>query len=303
MHFPRFLLAGVLWVTPAVLRADDAWRPLFNGRNLDGWTTFLAKPEAKWGWNVPDLKQDAAGNYVEPIGFNKDPLGVFKVETVDGQPAIHISGQGFGVMTTVQPFTNYDFKVQIKWGESKWGYKIGQPRDAGLLYRCVGLAGLDHATWPHCLEFQIQEQDFGDLYALGSTQVTVNAVRVPPSALPAPADGKRTPRLWIYDPKGEPTLFVQRAPIGNRCKRVEDRELPHGEWNQLELIVVGSNSIHIVNGKVVMRLHNAQIRLGSEILPLTSGQISLQTEGAECYYRDPRIRSIDAVPAELAEQN
>jgi hypothetical protein len=96
-------------------------------------------------------------------------------------------------------------------------------------------------------------------------------------------------------------LFVQRPPNGNRCVKLEDREVAHGEWNQLELIVLGADSIHIVNGKVVMRLHNAQLRIGSEIVPLTAGQISLQTEGAECFYRDVQIRPIEAVPAEFAE--
>jgi hypothetical protein len=51
----------------------------------------------------------------------------------------------------------------------------------------------------------------------------------------------------------------------------------------------------------VMRLHTAQIRLGSDVVPLTAGQISLQTEGAECYYRNVEIRPIKAVPAEFAE--
>lgn len=293
MHYPRLWLSGMLLVTAAALRADEAWRPLFNGRNLDGWTTFLA----------PDLNAHHNGEKGDPSGFNHDPLGVFKVEVVDGQPAVHISGQGFGVMTTVQPFANYDLKIQVKWGESKWGYKIGQARDAGLLYRCVGLAGVDHATWPHCLEFQIQEHDFGDLYALGDTQVTVNASRMasPPIGAPVPANGKRGPQYRIYDPQGAPTLFVQKPPNGNRCVKLEDRESPHGQWNQLELIVLGADSIHIVNGKVVMRLHQAQIRLGAEVVPLTAGQISLQTEGAECFYRGVEIRPIESVPAEFAE--
>jgi hypothetical protein len=293
MRYPRLLPLGVLLLASVFLRADDAWRPLFNGKNLDGWTTFLA----------PDLKGHRSTERGDPAGFNHDPLGVFKVEDVDGRPAIHISGQGFGVMTTIQPFTNYDLKVQIKWGEAKWGYKVLQARDAGLLYRCVGLAGIDHATWPHCLEFQIQEHDFGDLYALGDTQVTVNAslMTAPPVGAPVPAAGKRAPRYFIYDPQGKPMLFVQRPPNGNRCVKLEDREVAHGEWNQLELIVLGADSIHIVNGKVVMRLHNAQLRIGSEIVPLTAGQISLQTEGAECFYRDVQIRPIEAVPAEFAE--
>ena len=42
--------------------------------------------------------------------------------------------------------------------------------------------------------------------------------------------------------------------------------------------------------------------LGPAPAPLTSGQISLQTEGAEVFYRDVAVRSITAVPAEWAEK-
>ena len=63
------------------------------------------------------------GNYLEPIGFNRDPLHVFAVETVDGEPAIHVSGAGFGVMTTDASFGNFHLRMQVKWGEKKWGYK------------------------------------------------------------------------------------------------------------------------------------------------------------------------------------
>ena len=79
-----------------------------------------------------------------------------------------------------------------------------------------------------------------------------------------------------------------------------DAEKPKGEWNTLELVCLGGDSVHIVNGTVVMRLHHAQRLDGAAPAPLTSGQISLQTEGAEVYYRNVEIRPISAIPAEFA---
>jgi hypothetical protein len=71
-------------------------------------------------------------------------------------------------------------------------------------------------NWPRSIEFQIREHDMGDLYALGM-QITVRA--------------RTHENLWLYDPKGEPTVFVQRRPIGNRSVKLEDAEKPRGESN------------------------------------------------------------------------
>jgi hypothetical protein len=283
MRFPRILLVGVL-TAAAVMRADDGWRPLFNGRDLSGWSTFMAAPPPET--RVPGLKRDEKGVYQEPIGWNRDPLKVFTVEAVDGRPAIHVSGAGFGVMTTDESFANFHLRMQVKWGEKKWGYKLHSPRDAGLLYFARGPAGVDHATWPSSLEFQIQEHDFGDLFTLGKTSVTA----------PARNEGK----LWLYDARAEPTVFVAKRPIGARCVRLQDCEKPHGEWNTLDLICLGDASIHVVNGTVVMRLHQARIIGGEALAVLDSGEVCLQTEGAEVYYRDIIVRPIRAVPAEYA---
>lgn len=269
--------------------AETAWRPLFNGRDLGGWDTYLAKPDQSW--EVPGMKRNETGRYTEPIGLNRDPLKVFNIEAVDGRPAIHITGQGFGVMTTKESFGNFHLRLQVKWGERKWGVKLHSPRDCGLLYYVHGEPGFDHGTWPRSIEFQIQEHDMGDLYAIG-TRSTVNA-------RPGTVNGRQ---LYLYDPAGQPILFTQQPPIGNRCVKLGDPEKPNGEWNTLDLICFNGDSIHLVNGQVVMRLYHAERLDGVAPAPLAAGQISLQTEGAEVYYRDVEIQPITAVPAEFAEK-
>jgi len=289
MRFPKFILAGLLLANVA-LAADSSWQPLFNGKDLAGWDTYMNKPDR--AWDVPGLKRATNGVYLEATGKNYDPLKVFTVENVDGQPAIHVSGQGFGTMTTTGTFTNYHLRLQVKWGEKRWSTKANSPRDCGLLYFCHGEPGAIDATWPRSIEFQIQEHDMGDLYALGM-QITV------PARMQKNTNGQS---LYFYDPKGEPTVFVQKRPVGNRCVKLVDAEKPNGEWNTLDLICFNGDSIHIVNGQVVMRLHNAQQLDGGTPAPLTSGAISLQTEGAEVFYRDVEIQPVTEIPAEFAEK-
>src|SRR6185312_12460757 len=207
-------LAFALLMTGSLVAADNEWHPLFNGHDLTGWETYMTKPDPSW--NVAGLKRDAAGKYLEPVGKNNDPLKVFTVEQEQAGAVIHVSGQGFGVMTTKETFGNFHLRVQVKWGERKWSSKMNSPRDCGLLYFVHGEPGFDHETWPRSIEFQIQEHDMGDLYALG-TQISVNA---------RPETGPTGRSLYRYDPKGAQTLFVQKLPIGNRCMRAEDAELP-----------------------------------------------------------------------------
>jgi hypothetical protein len=291
MKSPLLLVWALLsLMTPAGLIGAEDWRPLFNGRDLAGWSTFMARPDP--AWDVPGLQRGADGKYLEPIGPNRDPLHVFVVESVDGHPAVHISGQGFGVMTTKESFANVHFRMEFKWGEKKWGYKLNARRDCGLLYLVHGEDGAVHNTWPRAIEFQIQEHDTGDLWALGA-QTTV-------TARPETVANGRT--LYHFDPAAAPVLFVEQPPVGNRCIRLADAERPHGEWNVLDLIVLGGDSIHIVNGRVVMRLRGAQRLDGTAPAPLTAGAISLQTEGAEVFYRNMMIRPITTVPAEFAEK-
>ena len=266
------------------------WTPLWNGKNLDGWTTWMRQPEPTS--DVPGLARDAAGKYTEPIGSGRDPLKVFTVAPdLDGQPAIRISGEVFGELRTTRSFRNYHLTLQFKWGDKKWPPRDrpNTARDSGLLYDVHAAPGADGRVWARSIELQIQEHDVGDLYAVGS----VIAVRAKVRAGTQPA-------LYDYDPAGEWTFFSQSQGAAGRCVKQPDNEKPTGQWNTVELICFGPDSIHIVNGKVVMRLHGPT-RIDSALpVPVTSGPIILQSEGAEVFYREISIRSIAAIPAEFA---
>jgi Domain of Unknown Function (DUF1080) len=288
MRVPR-LLAAILLASIAI-RAENGWTPLWNGKNLDGWTTWMRQPEPTS--EVSGLARDGQGKYTEPIGSGRDPLKVFTVvNNVDGRPAIRISGEVFGELRTKATFKNYRLRLQFKWGEKKWPPRDGAttPRDSGLLYHVHNPPGVGGRTWARSIELQIQEHDVGDLYAVGSAI----AVR----AKPRPGT---QPVLYDYDPAGEWTFFSQSQGASGRCIKQPDNEKPTGEWNVVELIAFGEDAIHIVNGKIVMRLHGP-LRIDSDVpSSVTSGPIILQSEGAEVFYRDIEVRSISAIPPEFA---
>jgi hypothetical protein len=76
---PLALRAG-----PAAQRqAESDWVPLFNGADLTGWETFLGKPHRTV--DLPDAR-DGGGEYVAPVGVDRDPRGVFSVVHADGAP-------------------------------------------------------------------------------------------------------------------------------------------------------------------------------------------------------------------------
>jgi hypothetical protein len=294
MRTLRLLLLSVLVSAAAsgavVVQSQSAWRPLWNGKDLDGWTTWMRQPEPSS--DVPGLKKDANGKYFEPIGSGRDPLKVFTVlHDVDGRPAIRISGEVFGELRTKETFKDYHLKLQFKWGEKKWPPRDGAatPRDSGLLYHVHAAPGVDGRTWARSIELQIQEHDVGDLYAIGS----VIAVRAKPRA------GMQPP-LYDYNPAGQWTFFSQSQGASGRCIKQPDNEKRTGDWNTVELIAFGEDAIHIVNGKVVMRLHGPMRIDGDVPAPVTSGQIILQSEGAEVFYRNIEIRSITSIPSEFA---
>ena len=281
-------VAGAAALPRAAQRSD--WTRLWNGRNLEGWTTWMQRPEPSS--TVVGLARDAAGKYTAPIGSGRDPLQVFTVAPdVDGRPAIRISGEVFGELRTTRSYADYHLKLEFKWGEKKWPPRDGATtaRDSGLLYHVHAAPGAEGRTWARSIELQIQEHDVGDLYAVGST-----------IAVRAKSRRNGTALEYVYDPEGDWTYFTQNQGAPGRCLKQPDAEKPSGQWNTVELVCLGPEAIHIVNGTVVMRLHDPKRIQGALPTPVTSGAIILQSEGAEIFYRNVEIRSIRNIPTEYA---
>jgi hypothetical protein len=272
--------------------AAAEWRSLWNGRDLAEWTTWLARPEPTS--EVPGLTRGPDGRYLEPIGSNTDPLKVFTVVTMDGAPALRVSGEVFGEIRSRVSLQNYHLRFQFKWGEKKWPPRAGAgtPRDSGLLYHVHSEPGAEGRTWARSIELQIQERDVGDLYSIGASIFVRSRLRA------GTGRGGVAP-VFDYDPTGDWIPYTQAPGMSGRCVKQPDNEKPNGEWNTVELICLGEEAIHIVNGKVVMRLQGPRQINTPLPQPVTSGPIIFLSEGAELFYRDISYRPISAVPPEF----
>jgi len=261
---------------------ESGWTSLFNGENLKGWYTYQKQPEPTS--EVAGLKRDEEGVYLEAIGLNKDPLDVFSTVTEDEAPAIRISGETFGILVTEKEFEDYHLKLQFKWGKAKYPPRKNQKRDSGILYHSLGKEGAWGGVWMRSLECQVQEGDCGDYISVDTVSADIQAIR------------DEENNLYLHSPGSETLTFsVERS----YCHKSQDFENPSGQWNTMEIYTVDGNAVHVVNGKVNMRLSNSRHFLNGEELALTKGKIQLQSEGAEIFYRQVEIRNIDKIPDEL----
>jgi hypothetical protein len=220
----KLVLIAVVFVTMALSLSSlalykDAGEgkaiQLFNGKNLDGWYTYLQK-----------------------LGKNTDPEGVFKVEN----GIIHISGKIFGYIMTEKEYENYHLIVEFKWGTAKWPPRENAKRDSGILYHVVG----EDKVWPKSLECQVQEGDCGDFFLIGGATVTGKDVPTD--------DGK--PRIS----KG-------------RIIKYRDAEKPTGEWNVIEVIADGDTCKHIVNGVVVNEGFHSNVTKGKILIQSEGAEV------------------------------
>ncbi|HEY0946229.1 MAG TPA: DUF1080 domain-containing protein [Opitutaceae bacterium] len=281
MHLPRIgvALATLALAAQAAHAAD--WQPLFNGSNLDGWRTWLGKPPA--ALEIPGLARDAKGEYAAPLGWDRDPLGVFTVVAQEGRPAIRISGQVNGGLVLASPRGNYRLRLAYKWGAAPAG---NRRRNSGLLYHGYtepGAAGI----WPSAHEMQMMEGNAGDYYAIGGASAEAYARK---------ADAPD----YVYDSSvPAPLLFAPKSLAGRRCQKSEVAESPAGQWTNFELVCYGDQSAQIVNGKTVLRLARSLRATDAGLVSLGEGTLLIQSEGAELFVRDVEILPLTEAPAEL----
>ena len=258
----------------------DGWKPLFNGKDLTGWDTYIG----------PDLDDNGKPITGTPIGLNNDPKHVFTIVNNGGENVIRISGENWGAISTKNEYENYHLQLRFKWGQLSWGQKKGKKKDSGLLYHSVGKYGADYGAWMRSQEFQVEEGNCGEYWGVAGGFADIPVV-------------KKSETEYIYDPKGTLTTFKEGGAQGRHCMKSTDAEKPSGQWNTLDLYCHGDTSIHIVNGKVMMILyHNKQMDNGQE-LPLTKGKIQIQSEGAEIFYKGIKIQSIEKLPRMFVKSN
>lgn len=151
----RVILGCILlsYISATAQQVDRKTKPLFNGKNLDGWYSFLTSS-----------------------GKNNDTEKVFNIEN----GLLHISGKEFGYICTEKVYSNFHLVVEFKWGTKKYPPRDADTtkRDNGILYFVPQNA--KDFVWPKGIECQIQEGDVGDFWMIDNATVVVDGVRSVP---------------------------------------------------------------------------------------------------------------------------
>jgi hypothetical protein len=230
---------------------------LFNGKNLDGWYTFI-----------------------KGKGRNNDPNKVFTIQN----DLIRVSGEEFGCITTNDEFDNYKLVVEFKFGDLTYPPRVDKARDSGVLLHSTGEDGGYSGIWMHSIECQIIEGGTGDLLVVGDGS--------PAFFLTCPVEPEKQAGSYVFKPGGNPvTIYSGRINWYGRDPEWKDVkgfrgknsiEKPVGKWNRIECIVKGNEINVFVNGTLMNQASDVQPR---------KGRIQIQSEGAEIFFR-----KIDLIP-------
>lgn len=249
--------------------ASDGWVALFNGRNLDGWYTFLAKS-----------------------GKNSDSMGSVRVDNgmlhilgnADGKESVEA-----GYVCTNQEFSNYRLRVEFKWGSTRFAPRLEAKRDNGILFHLVG----PDRVWPTCMEFQVQEGDVGD--AIPVTGVRYLGVQ-PGAGLPP----------WPNAPTGNaavPSTQRRRTERFGNFEKLEDWNVLEliVRDDKAAFIVNGRivNSVFNLERPEPLpplgpagAVTNSQPPADAKFVRLVRGRIALEVEYAETWFRSISIRPL-----------
>ncbi len=254
----------------------NKWSILFNAKNFNGWDTYLGPPLDESGEMISQI----------PVGLNRDPKKVFSVIEQGGEKVIRISGEQWGGISTKREFENFHLRLLFKWGKLKWGQKKSSKRDSGLLYFAVGKNGADYGAWMRSQEFQIEEGNSGDYWGVAGGIQDIPSIKTSDST-------------YIYSAAGQLNTFSATSNSGRHCTKQGDAEKPTGQWNTLDLYCHGDTSVHVINGKVMMVLYHSSQSENGKVIPLVKGKIQIQSEGAEVFYKQIKVESIAAIPADM----
>jgi Domain of Unknown Function (DUF1080) len=212
--------------------------------------------------------------FLPSTGKNVDPKKVFKMEN----GMIHIldipvtaEKQEFGYLASEKEFSHCRIRAEFKWGVKRFPPREEDKRDSGLLYYFTG----PDRVWPRSFELQIQETDVGDLWILEGGRITTKI------------ETEGYPMYVLSGP--------QRTQSRGRIIKFGDFE-DRNAWNTVEVILDGDRITQLVNGRAVMRawdMKQVSLTDPTQYLPVSSGRIMLQAEGAEIWFRNVQMKPLE----------
>ncbi len=216
----RFILPGLFALcASAFAAAEDGFRPLFNGENLDNWDLKIRSGDASKVFTV------------DPVA---KVVHVFR-DFADGHELNTGKSDTHGLMYTKEKFSRYIFRFDYKWGTKRLNNFAQFQYDAGMYYHVY-----NDAIWPKGIEYQVRfnhvtgHNHTGDYWASGTAFQWY-----------AGPDGQ-------FQLPGEGGRLVSRKSGEHRALKAAPFHALDGEWNHCEVIVMGDHySIHKLNGVIV----------------------------------------------------
>lgn len=249
-------------------KKDDGWVPLFNGKDLDGWSTSF-EGRGKHG-KADDLVR------VEDGVLHLYPEG----KDGDRKPR--------GYVATDKAYSFYQLRFEYRWGARRFAPRDKDRRRSGAMVHTVG-----DDLRPRGLECLVGEGETGDLATAGDTRVTTTVDPHHTKAGGEPGEESR-----YLEPERGGVVHTQGTKGDTRLVRGGDAGADG--WNQVELTVKGGSVVHVVNGRVVLRATDARQRTADgRWVPLTAGRIAFRAEGAEVLYRNVAIKPVWGGPLEV----
>ncbi len=259
------LTLAILTIVPGILAAAE--KPiaptktiaLFNGKNLNGFTTWLKETG------------------------RKDPKNAFSVK--DGM--IRVSGDGAGYLATMHAYRDYHLSLECKWGTKTDGSKF--VRNSGVLLHATGPDGGARGVWMTSVECQLAQGCEGDLIVIRGKDAAGKTIPATISSRVRIAEDKKT----RWNPSGKPQKYSGRQfwwskhqPFFKEYRDTrgkDDVASPLGKWTKVECLCRGN--------RITVRINGVTVNEAIDVWP-ASGKILLQNEGNEVFFRNVSIRPV-----------
>lgn len=220
---------------------------------------------------------------------SQDPQNVFRLE----HGVLRCGDEDMGYIATKNPYKDYHLQIEYKWGRKN--LKDKNVRNSGVLLHGSGPDGSQNGLWKTSIECQLAQGCEGDLILIKGKK---NDGTIFPGSISSKTitaeDGKTR---WHPEGKSTPYSGKQfwwskhqaffKELIDTRGK--DDIASPLGEWTKVECICKGTGIIIKINGIVVNECFDANP---------SGGQILLQSEGHEVFFRNMEIRPLGYEPVD-----